>query len=203
MQSATLLINHNADVNAKSTFGETPLSKAISHNGEEIIKLLLDKGADIEQTIHDESLLHLAASKGFVNIVELLLHHLGIEVTSENNQGWTALHRAVENCNLKATELLLNRGADVNCATNSGLTPLHLAAAKGSFDIVQLLVDRGANIDSRTKVDGRTALQFAALKGCIRAVKYLIINGAKVNSDKPERLSPLFLAAGRGHIDVF
>ena len=43
-----LLVDKNANIEAKSKYGETPLIYALRNGHNEVVKLLLDKNANIE-----------------------------------------------------------------------------------------------------------------------------------------------------------
>jgi ankyrin repeat protein len=69
---ATYLINRGANVNAKDGFGMTSLMWA-SYNGDvELVKLLLEKGADKNIEVKGQTALSAAEEKGFTEIIELL-----------------------------------------------------------------------------------------------------------------------------------
>lgn len=56
--------------------------------------------------------LHLAAMKGYLPIVQMLLER-GIDINARDNNGWTALHLAAERGQQQVVKLLLDRGADL------------------------------------------------------------------------------------------
>lgn len=84
--------------------------------------------------------LHLAASKGDIDMVKLLLQHKA-PIDAQNRDGLTPLHYAckAKKENVRMVELLLANGADENLATRRGLLPSHIAARKGYAKIVALL----------------------------------------------------------------
>ena len=69
------LLGKGADVNAKTSYGQTPLFFAADRGNVEIIQLLLDKGADVnaKDTFYKSTALSWAAMKGNVEAVRLLL----------------------------------------------------------------------------------------------------------------------------------
>lgn len=203
MKTAALLIDRGADLSATCKSGTTPMSRAFTFDKVGLIELLLDKGANIMETIDGVQLLHLAASRGSVSIVDRLLK-LGANISSRDDRGYTTLHFAVESGCSKTVEFILDQdGVDIQCATKIGVTPLHLAAYKGLYQIVKRLVNRGARVDLYTYYnEGMTVLKFAVDKGCVKSVKYLIMSGSKINFLNDHR-PPLFRAAARGHIEVF
>ena len=67
--------------------------------------------------------LHLASSRGHLDIVRLLLTE-GADMTIGSNSGMTALHYACSNRRLDIIRLLLTEGADMTIADKYGRTPL-------------------------------------------------------------------------------
>jgi cytohesin len=125
-----------------------------------VVSMLLDRMPPLGST----TLLHDAALKGHVDIMELLLSH-GAEVNSLNAQGATALHDAALAGQRAAADALLKHGANINARdSESGATPLHQAASWGRRSVVELLLARHADPGIKDK-NGRTALDLAVANG--------------------------------------
>ncbi|XP_034747151.1 histone-lysine N-methyltransferase EHMT2 isoform X3 [Etheostoma cragini] len=130
-----LLETGQVDVNAQDSGGWTPIIWSAEHKHVEVIKVLLNRGADV--TINDKSLpspqelnvcLHWAAYAGNVDIAELVLNS-GCPLTSVNMHGDTPLHIAAREGYLECVTLFLSRGADIDIMNREGDTPLSLARA--------------------------------------------------------------------------
>ncbi|XP_044026576.1 histone-lysine N-methyltransferase EHMT2 isoform X3 [Siniperca chuatsi] len=124
-----LLETGQVDVNAQDSGGWTPIIWAAEHKHVEVIKALLNRGADV--TISDKELnvcLHWAAYAGNVDIAELVLNS-GCSLASVNMHGDTPLHIAAREGYLECVTLLLSRGADIDIMNREGDTPLTLARA--------------------------------------------------------------------------
>ncbi|KAG8005222.1 Histone-lysine N-methyltransferase EHMT2 [Nibea albiflora] len=124
-----LLETGQVDVNAQDSGGWTPIIWAAEHKHVEVIKSLLNRGADV--TINDKELnvcLHWAAYAGNVDIAELVLNS-GCSLSSVNMHGDTPLHIAAREGYLECVTLFLSRGADIDIMNREGDTPLTLARA--------------------------------------------------------------------------
>ncbi|XP_065804383.1 histone-lysine N-methyltransferase EHMT2 isoform X1 [Labrus bergylta] len=130
-----LLETGQVDVNAQDSGGWTPIIWAAEHKHVDVIRSLLNRGADV--TINDKSslspqeqnvCLHWAAYAGNVDIAELVLN-AGCSLTSVNVHGDTPLHIAAREGYLECVTLFLSRGADIDIINREGDTPLTLARA--------------------------------------------------------------------------
>jgi ankyrin repeat protein len=105
-EMAKLFIHNGADVNVMDKHGRTPLKCAVEKGYLELVKLLISKGADInqEEIATGRSLLHIAAIRGFRDITELLIKK-GLPVNKKDNFGYTAAMYSVEHGHGKVAEL--------------------------------------------------------------------------------------------------
>ena len=159
----------------------------------ELMKLLLDKGADIAVASSAQwTLLHAAAQNGHSEIVKFLLDK-GADIAMTDSTGWTPLHAATQNGHSEIVKLLLDKRADIGVADSTGWTPLHAAAQNGHFKIVKLLLDKDADI-AVTDSAGRTPLHEAAQKDHSEVVKLLLDKGANVAVTDSTEWTPLHVA---------
>uniref|UniRef100_A0A3P9N190 Euchromatic histone-lysine N-methyltransferase 2 n=1 Tax=Poecilia reticulata TaxID=8081 RepID=A0A3P9N190_POERE len=122
-----LLETGQVDVNAQDNGGWTPIIWAAEHKHVQVIKSLLNRGADV--SIKDKELnvcLHWAAYAGNIDIAELVLNS-GCSLASVNVHGDTPLHIAAREGYLECVTLFLSRGADIDIMNREGDTPLSLA----------------------------------------------------------------------------
>ncbi len=185
------------------------------HSGNlEEIKLLIEGGANVDETDDGYTPLHRAAYRGDSGVAELLLE-FGASVDKADNQGRTPLHFAAdgvgfvaqdwvdpeyaENCHKpiygreKIAYLLIQSGATIDKTDNKGNTPLHLSAGRmGSEKIAELLLKYGASIN-RVNNDGKTPLHLTG--GNHEMVDLLLKNGANIYQLDNRDWTPLYLFA--------
>lgn len=98
-----------------------------------ILKLLLQKGADINEVseLKEETILHLYSEAGAVEMVRNTIELGGSNSLNKKDfQGNTPLHRSIGSMSvdkLEVTKLLVQKGADKNLKNKKGQTPLALA----------------------------------------------------------------------------
>lgn len=145
------------DLNEDDSSDRTSLQWAARHGHTEVVKLLLNMGADVNKAdFVDNTPLQWAASGGYTEIVRLLLNK-GAGVDKGDIFEKTPLQWAAERGHIEIVKLLLNNGADVNQDDIFGLTPLHWAAACGRTKIVEALIESGAYVN-QVDVNERTPL---------------------------------------------
>lgn len=184
---------------------DTALTLACAGGHEDLVELLLSRGADIEHRDKKGfTPLILAATAGHEKVVEILLNHgADIEAQSERTKD-TPLSLACSGGRYEVVELLLSRGANREHRNVSDYTPLSLAASGGYVNIIKLLLNHGAEINSRTGSKlGISPLMLAAMNGHTAAVKLLLDMGSDINAQiETNRNTALTLACFQGRHEV-
>ncbi|KAM3072556.1 hypothetical protein ACMFMG_009350 [Clarireedia jacksonii] len=181
--------------------GDAPLIQASSNGNIEVVRSLLDKGADISVTNKDGwTPLYIASSNGHLEVVKFLLEK-DADLSIGDNIRCTPLIAASGYGHLEIVKLLLERGADLSIATNNGWTPLNAASSHGHLEIVKLLLERGADLSIATN-DGWTPLNAASSHGHLEIVKLLLERGADLSIATNNGWTPLNIASYSGHLEV-
>ncbi len=129
-------------IEAKSEDGSTPLYLAAFKGFPQIVKSLLDSGADPDtENNRAWSPILVAAANGHVQVVFVLIR-AEANIEERTRSGKTALSLASEFGHVGVAKILLENGARID-----GLepTPLFLAAKNGHIFVVDLLLEHGAD----------------------------------------------------------
>ena len=127
--------------------GWSALHLATAQGLEDIVKLLIDRGGDINaKNKTGETPLHIASELGRKALVELFLAK-GADIDARRNDGVAPLHLAAWHGRMSIEELLIAKGADVNAKLDNGRTLLHFAAQKGRGDLAESLITKGINVN--------------------------------------------------------
>lgn len=183
-----LLLQHGADIEAHCYQWRTPLYHAILGGDETVVRLLLEKDADVQEEDHlSQSPLHIAVkiaatgSKEDTTLAKLLLAH-GADISVIDQFDETPIDLAYRLCPGVAMQLLDN--ADSSFGACGGKTALHLAAMEGYKSLCGRLLENGVDIDA-TDDDGQTALHIALMRGHNGVAKMLIMEGADLDITDP------------------
>ena len=128
------------DVSWVDMTGQTPYIRASAAGDLEVMKLLLQHGADPKITTYEGTNALMAAA--------------GVNWTVA--QTYTVSKDAL----LEAVKMNVDLGLDVNATNSMGLTPLLGAANRGSNEIISYLASKGAKLDVKDAV-GRDAVRWA------------------------------------------
>lgn len=167
------------------------------------VSFLVNCGEDIDQrkSIVGHAPIHKAVlsydiEKKEETLKELISCQANLDRLDAN--GWTALHHAAYNGDLRSAEILIEEGAKVNAFSNCGRTALHFAAMKNHRDVIYHLEEKRANLKA---VDDQkcTPLHLACKKGARDAVTLLLGLGADCYAKDFRSWTPLHYAAYDGH----
>ncbi len=212
-------VDHQVDAGRSgwSWMTDTPLAVAAQNHHFEVVKLLLENGADVYAPSADsDTILSDLSCSSIPKVIELLLELFDNGITYHANAYGTllsdealltALLGTVAKCD-SATALakqLLDNGAKVNGFPRD-LTPLQYAAVSGNLEMVKLLLSYGAIVDAQREESCRAPSSASmtplalAISGDYNPVpsgngenkyyevcKLLLENGANVNIEKKNR----------------
>jgi ankyrin repeat protein len=140
------LIENGADIRTKLNYklGElTILQAAVESSAYDNVKLLINKGADIDAKGIRGTALQIAIMNQDTLIAELLIKNDA--KLQEFSYGNTELHlAAIQGCT-KLIPLLLNYGIDVDQLNDYNHTPLYYACMHGHYKTAELLIAAGAD----------------------------------------------------------
>ena len=137
----------------------SPLQAAAGRGDQELVSMLLSRGADINQPAAD------------------ICGKTALQAACE----WNALFAEENSRRRNLISYLIEQGADVTAPASEryGLTALQAAAMKGDIELASLLLDRGADPNEPpSEFVGYAALDGAAWMGRLDMVQFLLTVGA-------------------------
>ena len=140
VQAVTDLLRRGADVNeTEPKWGRDMLILATDRGYVEIVRLLIDAGADVNKVWGSGMTpLMRAVIAGRTEVARVLIEH-GAHINAVNDEGLTAVRHAVNSANTEILGLLIGSGADVSIADKKGNTPQRIAEIHNNALIVQML----------------------------------------------------------------
>jgi len=178
------------------------LFRAIEDDDAATFARVLKGGVNIEATNSGgETPLYVAAEKGRLEMVKLLLaHHADSQALTPN--GESVLHAASMIDSAALMTALIDAGAPINHANNDGETPLLWATMTGTFMAVKALADAGADLDIADTRVGNTPLHAAAWHDDILLVHYLLSKHVRTDIRNKQGLTAFDLAKVGGRMGV-
>jgi len=176
----------------------TPLMAAAYQGKMDLVKQLLEAGAEVQQEGYSvskdepETAADIAAYSGHLEILQLLLEKGGHTADE-------TIFKAASAGHLDVVKFFLGKGADVNKPSTEGKTLLMVAAWWGHVELVEYLLGAGADVRA-VDANGYTALSEAAANGGsdfpdqLAIVKTLVKHGADVRQADPFKETPLMRA---------
>lgn len=184
------LIEKGANINSKTDTGEIPIFMAIEQGRTTIVKLFLEKGANLKKknTYYKKTPMEWAVWHSNQAIIRLIGEYQVIRSpeASKIRKLWergivynveSFVQCAMEN-DKEAVKLFLAEGIDPNKKNNSNLTALDAAIITGHADMVSFLINESKKITKKTL---GSALISASSAGNLDSLKFLIDKGADVN----------------------
>ena len=205
-----LLEERGADVNTPTKGHVIPLHIASRRQCLELVRVLLNLGANVNAEADDgrtslhfallgslisEDGIHVVQSEGGVGVVQSndcigvvqLLLDRGANVNAPEKYHVTPLHIASKNQSLELVRVLLNHGANVNAEDSYHRTPLHRVfeihnTSEDVVRVVQLLAERGADVNAPNNLH-EIPLHLASHRQCLELVRVLLDLGAIINAE--------------------
>ena len=176
------LCKKDIDLNSvPKKIGITPLLAAIKTGNIQIVKILVENGADVNlESIYDSG--YQIISPLFYSILYnnydisdyLISKGADINCTDKNNDSIFIVKTRMGDD--KAILYLIEKGADVALANNEGNTALHFAAQLGYEKILDLIISKQADL-KKTNKKGFTALKYAIFQNNTSICRKLVLSG--------------------------
>jgi cytohesin len=198
-----VLLQHGADVNAiHREAGSTALEYAVLTGRTTVVRLLLAAGADTARRYrYDQTVLHLAAARGFPEILALLVNsHVAMNPIDVN--GNTPLDESVLHDQTESVRFLITHGANVKYvhpADGRGL--VHEAAMKGFPNLLPILIDAGASPVLRDR-SGQTPLDLALAYKNANVVAALLRLGSRILESQAAAEEAMETAVLKGQVEI-
>ncbi|XP_074605773.1 transient receptor potential cation channel subfamily A member 1-like isoform X1 [Acropora palmata] len=204
------LIENGADVESSSAFGQKPLHYVVSRASVELVEKMLTKGKANPNSLDNQKFtpLHLAAQRGRLDILQILLAH-GADFRLQNDEGETAIHIAAKEGRNEILKHLLQRATRagssckqlIHSENHEGKNCFQLAVVGGHVEAAMICVEYGA--DFRRVRSDSLPLHIASSLGDSKMVKFLLSHDyINVHEEDSEGMTPMLRASLAGNVEI-
>ena len=177
-------LDAGVDVNEESSKGLTPLHYAASAGHNDIVELLIERGANVNATDSGKGAtpLDYAHWRDHEEVIETLNAHNAQREHEKGGKGIgqsSLIHDAALDGDIDEVQRQLDAGVDPNLKSSKGATPLFYAVYGGHLEIVELLITRGADVNA-LYLNGNSVLDQAHNYDDQEMVELLEAHGAEV-----------------------
>uniref|UniRef100_A0A2K6DZU2 Ankyrin repeat domain 6 n=1 Tax=Macaca nemestrina TaxID=9545 RepID=A0A2K6DZU2_MACNE len=184
---------------AVAALSERLLIAAYKGQTENVVQLI-NKGAKVAVTKHGRTPLHLAANKGHLPVVQILLK-AGCDLDVQDDGDQTALHRATVVGNTEIIAALIHEGCALDRQDKAGNTALHLACQNSHSQSTRVLLLAGSRADLKNNA-GDTCLHVAARYNHLSIIRLLLSAFCSLHEKNQAGDTALHIAAALNHKKV-
>lgn len=200
-------------LNTSKNNGETIIFDTVTYANLELIKLLINNGADANisdnegntplSRLIDDGLARKTQKEReqfLERIVFLLKFRIDLNITDK--EGKTVFHKTVIADDIEVIEKLLTKKIDLDIRDKQGRTALHHTQWKGNHKIARLLIAAGADMNIADSA-GFTILNYAAILGHVKLVSILIASGVYMyNKAKKSKVVAKLFSEKLSNLDI-
>lgn len=203
-----LVKQHNINLEVDCEEFGTPLMTAARYGESDIARVLLEAGARVDATSNKfeyHTALQAAASKGFEDVLRLIVEQKDVDVNATGGTFGSALCAAVTAGNMACIEMLLDKGADISCDVGEQGTALELAITGNNWPLVDKFLDGDYGAINLNKISHSkygTALVAAIESGKLEYVKQLLALQAHPEVYAEDQDAPVHVAVRKGGLDM-
>lgn len=189
LKAVEILVDHGADLDARTAGGKTAYAHAVRRGFGEVADFLETRGATAELNVPDR--LAVAIVNGRMDEAKRILDRYPDAARTGNPEEDRLLADIAGRDDPIFVELLISAGADLAARGLDDGTPLHQAAWFGQPDAARLLIDAGAPLDAFDRTHQSSPIHWA-----VHGSRYS--GGAEERQDAYMAVVTMLLAAGSG-----
>jgi ankyrin repeat protein len=177
LEMVTLLLANKANPDLQNNTGSTALHLAVRLDADDIVALLIEKGASVTKKDLDHwTPLFVAYLYGTEKSIPLLMKHVDNKPLIDRIGNYPIHYAAIKGYT-RSIQIMLDAGMNVDVYSDEKKTALSIAATKGDIDLVKFLVQKGAKVD-------------------------LEVSSSSYLGEEITRTTPLYLAIEKGNMEV-
>lgn len=185
--------------------GMAALCVATAQGNTEIVRMLLEEGANVNQRAQfnyfplQYAICLSSAAVAEDTLKALIEYNASLDLCDDG--GNTALHYIRSYTPVSTIKPLVNAGADIEIGDIFGFTPICNAVKYQNMDAMEYLLSKGAKVNFTGGFWGGGPLHLACFLGLLEFIKTLVENGADVNLANPGTVGTPLISVCSGRFD--
>ncbi|XP_048141853.1 ankyrin repeat-containing protein At5g02620-like [Rhodamnia argentea] len=155
---------------------DTALHYAVRGGHDGVVKLLIEEDPQLCDITNaaDVSPLYLAADRGHLDIIEMILGACSLSSSHKGPKGFTILHATIDRSLTSWRKILKKRPELIREGDEMGWTPLHYVTSMGKVKKVRLLLQHDTFVAYDVDKEGQSALHIAAFEGHLNVLDEIV-----------------------------
>ncbi len=175
-----LAIKNGAKLDIKDKHGQSPLLLSLKDSKLEIVKYLVEKGANIREKNQNMSMIQWTVFLSQEDIEDFLMMKGG--AIPLNNKNYSVFLEIIKNNSEEVKKLIKQNPKLVDYEDELKRTPLFYSILMNNFELTKFLIENGANLDKQDMYK-KTPFYFCIRNNNSMICQYLIDNGAGIEEE--------------------
>lgn len=174
--------NYNHILDCENKDGWRPIHIVCQYRNYDCIKLLVDKGVNLECENNKWKPIHIVCRLQNYNCIKLLVDK-NVNLECENNDNWKPIHLVCRYQNFDCIKLLVDKNVNLECETNYGWRPIQFVCQYQNEKCIDLFLEKNVDLEY-TNIEGYKPIYYIFKRFNYKYIKKFYDKGVNMLSTK-------------------